>query len=714
MAPNKPNTEYSSHPMRALCEEWLRKIEVAKKVKQERFGCYADEAMKFYDGAHDFMWKDEYARAQGGFLDKTQNAALPTFRMTVNRVFEAVAVFGPALYHQNPQIEVTPVHPPQIDPMLLGINPEDPAMAEQYQMMVMQQQQEQQSRGMYGKLKQHYLNWLQVESDKKTHARRSITEALVKGMGILWTDMYQPKGSSIKYPRSMHISVDDIVVDPDAEYWEDVQWIARYCCHPVNLTAREYDLDEKELEGHLSSIARQASEYGAGKRVPRNKRTAEAQERKGESFDLIEYWRVYSKNGFGDRLKQTKGKAKSKINFEMFGDFCYLAVAKNIPFPLNLPTSALLEEDEDTVFQRSQWPIPFWADGGWPMSRLSFYEKPRDVWPISLIKPAIGELRFVNWCMSFLADKVAASAGSYVAVAKDAGMSIQNQLQSGLAPFTVLEISQITGRSINDVISFIEAPEFRSDIWKMVADVIQMIDKRTGLTDLVYGLTESQMRSATEANVREENINVRPDDMAARVEEFLSEAAMKEMEAICWMGERQDLIPVLGELGAYLFEQRQQTTEFDSVVRDFEYRVEANSARKPNKRDKMRSLNELGQVIMPTIQQLATGGIIGPWNAYVAQVCEVMDMEPGPFMIELPEPEEQGPSPEEMEAQIKQLELEVKKQQMILDQQAHEQELQQEEERHKQEMKQDKEEHVQNMLLERAKRRVVMSNGSRN
>ena len=72
------------HPFRPIVDQWLEKIKKAKKQKHERFGKYAEEAMKFFDGSHDWMWKGDYAKSSGGFLDKKAQGAMPTFRMTVN------------------------------------------------------------------------------------------------------------------------------------------------------------------------------------------------------------------------------------------------------------------------------------------------------------------------------------------------------------------------------------------------------------------------------------------------------------------------------------------------------------------------------------------------------------------------------------------------------------------------------------------------------
>jgi len=724
-------TTGQEHILNPLCQQWLRKIKQAKEWKWERFGQYAVEGMKFYDGAHDWMWKDEERSMDGGFLKK--GAAMPTFRMQVNRMFEAVAVFGPALYHRNPDVMVTPISPPMIDPMELGINPEDPQMQEAYQQIIQMQQKAASDQKLKAKLKQHYLNWLQVECDKKTHARRSITEALLKGMGILWTSMYQPRGSQIKYPFSQHISVDDIIVDPDAEYWEDVQYIARYCCHPVNIVEREYGLPPGSLKGHMQSSSAQGDMYVSKKEATRRRR-------RGKTHDLVEYWKVYSKNGFGDRLrKTTNDTVNKKLNFEPFGDFCKIVVAQGIPYPLNLPTSALSTEDEEQLIERVQWEIPFWTNpSGWPMSRLTFYEKPRSVWPISIVKPAVGELRFVNWCMSFLADKAAAACTTYVAQQKAAGIEIQDQIKNGMAPYTVIEISSMTGKSINDVISFLDAPNFSQDIWKMLSEVLDMIDKRTGLTDLIYGMTTNQLRSATEADIKEQNTNIRPDDMAGRVEDFLSETALNETAAMVWSCSPQDVQPVLGDIGASIFAERIQTQDFERVIRDYDYRIAAGSARKPNKQSKQRALTELGQVLMPTLQGFAMEGKVQPYNAYINEISETMDIDPSGFLLPEPPPQE-GPTPEEqmmememqmkqMEMQLKQAEFEMKQQataaemamkqqatqeQMLLkeedqvsqleaDEAAHAQEMDQDAEMHRQEMQQKQQEAEQDLLMKKA------------
>lgn len=698
--------------MHGLCQEWIKKIRIAETVKDQRFGKYAREAQQFYDGAHDFMWRNDYAKGKGGFLDKRSSQDnMPMFRMTVNRVFEAVALFGPALYHQYPNVMVTTVSPPDIAPEALGFtmlgmdtsvlqDPQqmqmmDPRQFQQLQQAAMQQQawaefQQQQQyqeaiKSSCASVKQHVLNWLQVETNKKVESRRSIVECIVKGAGYLKTDIYQPRGSKRKYPKSVHVSCDDVIKDPDAEYNSDVQWIAIKYCHPVNLVERKFGLKRGELNGQRQSYNSQGTRRSRGE-ANKNKL------KNGQSFDLIEYYEIFSKNGFGDRLRITdKQSIKSKYDYSVFGDFCRIVVAEGVPYPLNMPTQSLMEPD-DQIFLRSQWPVPFWTDegcgNGWPLSELGFYESSKSVWPISLIKPAIGELRFVNWCMSFLADKVAKSATDYIVVAKEAGIEIQKQLQAGLGPFTVLEISKMTGKNVGDYVSMLSAPSFSQDIWKMVAEVLELIDKRTGLTELIYGLTGTQIRSAQEASIRENNTNIRPDDMATKTEEFLSDSAMKEIEAAVWSCSGEDFRGTIGDQGSYFWDTYIRSQDFETIVRDYKYRIEAGSARKPNKANRLRSLSEFSQQAMPGIMQELQKGNPQPWNALMEDYAKAMDVDASRYLIQPPEQDQPDPEQMKMEAEmkLKQLELQVKEREAEMKEQSQTAELEFKRESHAMDM----------------------------
>jgi hypothetical protein len=648
-----------AHPMKNVSDAWLAKIEMALKVRDEEFGVYAEEAMNFFDGDHNWMWQDSYTRGNSGFLDK-QGGSLPTFRISVNKLFEAVAYFGPAMYSQNPNALVEAIKPAEVAPEALGIMPDDFAGMEQYGMIAQQDAMQFASRQACASVKTVYLNWIQRETDKKTEARRAITETLVAGVGYMETTMHTPPGSEMVMPRSRYVSWYDVVHDPDASYYEDVQWTAIRRMQPVNKAEKRFGREPGTFKGQYQSFASQPS--SKAKKEARSNRS-------GKSFDQMEYWDVYSKNGFGDLLFDDREiPSAHQFDYSVFGDYCYISCSKGSDGPLNVPVELLTQsEDPSELFKRVQWPIPFWYDdGGWPVSRLWFYDKPNSIHPISIFKPAIGELRFINWCLSFLADKVAASCQTYVGILKSAGAEIQRQIGGKNTPFTVIDIAAALDKPLDQIISFLQAPNFSIDIWKMIAEVLQLIDRRTGLTELFYGIQATQDRSAAISNIKDQNNSVRPDDMASKVDDWLSEIEVREMQAARWFCEPKDIAPAVGQLGALVWQNYVLTDDVDSVVRGYDYTIEAGSARRPNKAGKVQALTEIGQYTLPVLQQAALAGNVGPWNAYMTLMGKNLDMDLAGML--LPEPDPNQPSPEEQELQaemqLKVAELELKMKEM--------------------------------------------------
>lgn len=645
------------YPLKWLCDNWLALFDEAAKIRHEQFGQWAEECERFYDTTPNWMWRQVNARGPNGYLSGS-DAPRPTFQMTINRVFEAVALFGPAMLQRYPQVTVTPIDYPFIPPEMLGIQPESP----EYEAVVYQQQQTNGVKAVTSELLAHYLNWVQVETGKKTHARRSITGALTTGLGILFNELYSPPGASIQYPRSRHISWRQLLKDPDAKLAEDVQWICIEWKVPVNKAEERFGLPPGTLKGHLQSV--QSQQSGRGRRdAKKNDDTG--------SFDILHYFELYSKNGAGDKLKRT-GKS-APYDLSQLGNYVRLAFAKNVPFPLNLHPSIT---DPEQILAACEWPAPLWlddADGkGWPISELMYYDKDSCVWPVSLFKPVIGPMRFVNWVMSFMADKVAANAHDYIAISKAAAKDVRDQLLNQTGPVKMIELSETLGVDINKIITRLQQSPPSVEVFRMAADMMEIIDKGTGLTELVYGLTGSQMRSATEAGMRNDRVSVRPDDMADKTDDWYSEAAMKEMAIAAALLDAEDVAPVLGPFATPVFERQILAAHPEQIMRDFSYRIAAGSARKPNKTMILQGLNDFGRVAAPVMQQMAVAGIMGPWNAFAMDVAKALDLkDPERYLAELPQQPE-GPSPGETEMQQQQDE--------------HDQELAHKDESHDQEM----------------------------
>jgi hypothetical protein len=645
------------NPLRPLVQAWLKKIDLAKTHKMP-FTKDGQEAMDFFCGDPDFMWRDAYARGEKGY---NRGLSPPEFRMQINRVYEAVKIFGAVICHRNPQRTVTPRQFPIIGPAMLGIQPQppvpqmgpdgpvmgpdgqpvmmpDPGM-QMYQQMIQQQGMSWERRQVISKLLEDYLNYTPNELDLKTHSLKVVEEAFIKGAGVWWHELYQPPGGSAAIAGSFFDSIDNLVWDPDADEMEDIRWAARKRVQPINEVAAKFNLSPDQLKGHLESYSAKAEE---------ERRGYEYRRKNGKTNDLVCYWEIYSKTGFGDRLKDADENLKGK--FDALGANCYIVVAEGIEFPLNIPPAILQEDVDETgvpqqLFLNAQWPIPFWVEpNGWPFTVLYWNTKPGYSWPFSLVRPAIGELRFINWAMSFLATRIATSSQTVIGVSKSADPDIKAKLlEKAEGGFKIVEISEAIGRNVNDVISVFQMPGVTQDMYQIIAEVTALFDRRVGLTELIYGMTRNQFRSAAEASVKAEQISVRPDAYANALEDAMTMVSRKEALLARWMVKPEDVAPLLGDMAAQAWAMHVQSEDPESMIREYSYRVEAGSIRKPNIATKTENLNNFMQIVMPVAQGLLQAGQPQLFNSILSMWGSVNQMDVQEFLVPPPPPPPPGP-----------------------------------------------------------------------
>jgi len=648
------------NPLRPIAKRWLECVKQAEKHKKS-FSDDAREAMMFYDSDPEAMWGSAQARGERGY---NKGIHPPPFRMVVNRVFEAVRLFTAVIHHRNPARAVTPKEYPIIGPAILGIQPQpptpqmgpdgqpvmgpdgqpvmmpDPGMM-QYQQMMQQQQMMSERRKLISKLLEDYLNYTPNELDFKRHSRKVVEEAFIKGAGVWWHELYQPPGAQVKLAGSFYDSIDNLVWDPDADEFEDIRWAARRRTQPLDEVAAKFGLSREDLKGHVESYSSRAEE---------GERGYEYKKKNGKTNDLICYWEIYSKTGFGDRLKDADKDLRGV--FDSLGPNCYIVVAEGVDFPLNCPPAMMQEEVDETgvppsVFMAAQWPAPFWAEpGGWPFTVLAWHGRPGYSWPISLIRPGIGELRFINWAMSFLATRIATSSQTLIGVSKAADPDLKAKiLEKAEGGFNIVEISEAVGRSVNDVISVFQMPGVTQDMYNIISEVTNLFDRRVGLTELIYGMSRASFRSAAEAAVKSEQISVRPDDYANILEDALSETARKEAILARWLIYPQDVAPLLGPMAAQAWQMHVQNEDPESIVREYSYRVEAGSVRKPNAATRVEQINQAMQVLAPVAQGMLQAGQPQLFNALLTKWGQAMQMDVQEFMISPPPPPPPGPPP---------------------------------------------------------------------
>lgn len=607
--------------MSSICAIWRRLIKAAQKDKNDKFQKYADEAMAFFTGGEE-LWKSPYLKQS--FRDVTTDTAgmvAPEFRTVVTKVAELQQLFGPTLYHQNPVRTINPKYNIPIDPVFLGPQFMDPMMGPlmQQQLMLVRQFQDLQ-RSTAAEVLEALQNWSAKENDLKTEARKCIDDALIKGMGILLTQLEDDPATGTKVIASRHENIDNFLMDPDAESQSDIWWCALKCVHSVWDVEREYRLAPGSLKdkAHSESLISKADN--------------EKNYNKGETNDLITYYKIWSRCGFGDRLKDAPEDLQG--GFEGAGDYVYLVVAEGVEYPLNLAPEFLETAAPEEIFLATQWPIPFWMDRThpWPFSPLAFHWIPGSIWPLNHIRPGIPYLKWLTWAMSFLMNRVSATCGTIVAVAKSASTETKQQfLKQGV--LQLIEVEAIHG-NLGQLVQVLQMPPVNMDIWGVIEQVFRLFEQATGLNELLYGMAPAATpRSATDVATRTDNSNVRIDDMSNSLEDQMTKVARKEAMASRWLLTGMDVAPVVGQEAAMFWDQFIASTDPTSVVKEFDYDIEAGSARRQNKQAKQDQMNQALNTLGPMLAPYAQVGLSGPLNSLVSDWARAMNLDPQKYLI---------------------------------------------------------------------------------
>lgn len=649
--------------MKPVVEGWIAKIAQARKAKKQ-FDDIAMQCRSFYSASMGFMWKPEFQK-------QFMNGALsPKFQMTVAKAFELVAIMGPTLYWQNPQRRVRTRRQWHVNPQVLlerTVRKLPPNMASQgvpveqmAQQFVQQQLQTEQQRradaDLRNDLMEQWLNYLPAEQPDgglELHAEKAITETLVTGRGVLWVDKYKMPGSDVQLVGSFYESNVHLLIDPDAQGIESptCQWVVRECIHPIWWVEREYGLPVGSLEG--KGTLESGNSQGARSTDP----MVGLDRAKGKTCDLMRYYRVYSKCGIGSRLTGMDQESRHEMD-AFFGDHCYIVVAPGVDYPLNAPPDSLVVKGQgipdDEIKAKFRWPIPFWLDNRWPCAVLDFYskcedpEKP-DSWPIAPMAPGLGELTAINLMVSHLASRTWSSSRQLIGVLESAADQVEEWMNTG-SDQKVLRIKDMH-KSVKEVVSFLEQPQVNLDAWRILEMLMDSFDKRVGLSEILYGVQQTQSRSAAEIKIRESKAGIRPDYMAKKVEQWMKRVADMEKIATYFAGVGgKDTRHLLGDTGASLWDELVANAEPEIVLREMMATVEANSARRRNQTQDLENMNSILPTLLPVLSHHAdVTGDTQPLNNLLAGWGDVIDRDMSDLTMQQRMP--QPPPPEVMQIQ---------------------------------------------------------------
>lgn len=756
-----PDEQAESELLKPLSTAWLEKLDLATRRKKP-FQDVADQCMSFYSGAMGWMYEPKHrARFMGADIN-------PKFKICICKAFEMVALYGPSLYYNNPTRFVKPHPRPEITIESMaagaGLNLEQAQQAQQQftemqqagqlpplelQQQVFQFQQIQQQLAQMvsqDKLEQaqnaaacdvlqNYLSYTPREQPGGGLMQASqdgVTEALIKGRGLLMPAPYRMPGSNRQLTGCFFKSVDHLLIDPDAESTEfgEAKWMSLDYYEPTWQVERRYRLKPGSIKGNMESSESQ----GAQKVHP----LGNLERERGSTFDLLKYTKIWSIGGVGTRLTGTSKELQRAFD-DVVGDYAHIVVATGIGHPLNVSASRFPKMNDEEVRDAFSWPVPYWMDRRWPMAMLDFYRKPRSPWPIAPIAPGLGELTALNVLISAVVQRGWNSSQTIIAFLKSVGPSIKAALNNNNDGRIVVELDEIQ-KDIRTVISEFQQQDMSFDTWRVIDSLFELFDKRVGLTDLMFGLNAGGVasRTATDVNAKQQQIAIRPDYMAKQVEAWQTDAARMEKLVAYWNGvSGEDVRAILGTAGAALWDQLFANADPETIVREMDCTIEAQSVRKPNKEREVQNMTQ----IFPAASQEASKhadmtGDTEPLNWLTEQLGKAMDqdlsgMKMGPRVPPPPPPDEAAQAQAEAEIakqqaeiQLKQLDMRVKQIEiagkageiqaegemrqldLFQNRQEHTQEIVQDEQVHDQEMRQREEVHDQEIRLQQSKGRA--------
>lgn len=680
------HTTIDSEFLKPLVGAWLTKIEAARKHRAP-WKETADECMMFYSQSAKAMWDTDYSKKFWSNVD------LPKFRITINKAFEMVSIFGPNLFWEVPHRTVESKRPMAIPPEFFGLDPAvieaaneagqgdmlqntgfqnpgmqssgmqipgmqppdvpDPRVA-QYQQLMQAQEESERGDKVTGYLMDRWLNYTPREQGGGGlvgHSMRCVIDALVKGRGVSASRPYRMPGGTRNLTGSFRVAPEDVFLDPDFDSVGECRWMAIRHVEVFTEVEKRFGLPPESLRSKATS----ESMWTNGELSTDD--NASANRKAGQTNDLVVWYEIFSKSGSGVMSTTTDSTIKRHLD-QTAGQYAYIAISPSVPYPLNMPAERLRRgATDDDVKQGFSWPIPYWMDDRWPIECLDFYVDPDYSWPIAPLAPGLGELKLLNFLMSWFAQRTWRSSRDFWAVGQAHVEHYREYIESGKDQ-SIIPVPVTAGGSVKDSVEILTQPESRQDLTRLIGFVSDMFDKRVGLTATAYGQNENstQSRTAEETSSKNRAVQVRPEFMQKQVVDWQSKVASAEAMITRLFVRAEDVAGLLGPAGAMLWDQYIVSQDIELVTRQFNYTVSAASIRRPNRERDIGNFQQVIGQFAPVMTGYAQStGNYQPFNEMMMEWARLHDADLDALQIP---PQETDPEQEAVQQRMQQIEIE--------------------------------------------------------
>lgn len=443
-----------------LWKKWIRRGWEAKK----KFTARSAEVASYFEGDHDAFYESEAVR-QWADLDDT-------LKITVNLAFQIRGWLAPNLYQRNPTRTVT-------------VKTQDSwlkAMARTIEA---------------------YLNYTPNEAKLRDESRLGIDEGLLDGRGCLYTGWNEQLG----IVSSRFVSIDDVVIDPDAKRVKDAMWVAVRRWVPWWKLVDEFgDKAREAWEAAPRGGAASPLDEGEGTE------SLSTQEREVEegTNDLACVYDVYSKMGVGWRGLDVP---EEFADLDDSIDFRKLTLVDGWDRPLFL----------------GRWESPIYLDDAWPLSFVDLTPTKNQLWPVSLMAAALPNQRAVNLMSTVELEKAKQYARDITAIKGSLKEDVKDRIEHGGLNECIELNSNDPAETLNSLIQRLPPTTMSPEVRATREFHMQMFGEVTGLLPILKGSSsEQQIRSATEADLKDKNARSRVGDLNELVEDWQSDVARAE------------------------------------------------------------------------------------------------------------------------------------------------------------------------------------------
>lgn len=577
---------------RTMTEQWLGHIKSARDCeKRKQFLSIARQCRSFYDGGTQFMWSKDWVDEYAGSLDA------PKFKITINKAYELVAIYGPYLFWDYPNRHVQPYEPVEIDTAFVeNMAESDPMQAQFFATLLDQQSMSDKVAKLRSELMGRYLNYSQREQRQRlaTEAACAIQDALIEGRGLLFPETYEFPGSTRRMTGLFREKNSNFFIDPDCDdpFLRNASWIARRHVNTVTEVEDKFGLERGSLreKGTAETNKSQTANNNNSDRI------------NGKTNDLIEWYEIWSKGGVGTLHKGVDLEVYKEYE-DLIGQYAYCCVAKGVEYFLNAPPQALKKENKEDKMLRFAWPFPSYLDDRWPVGILDFNINTQSCYPVALLATALGELMTLNILVAAAVENAYENRRQVIAYLKSASKEIETAFNDTVGN-VYIPLDEIN-RNINEVIQYLNKPGMNRDIWDAIEYVSRMFDKRTGLVEFMYATQSTQDRSARTTAAKQEAASIRPEKMARDVAAWMTECAELERLLATFEIKGSDIDVLMGPLGSVLWDQYIYNQDPEVVSREMTCTVEASDVKRPNREAYFQNLSSMQQVMIPMLQQVA-------------------------------------------------------------------------------------------------------------